>query len=134
MTGEATTDQTSTDDSESDGRRYDPANAETYGAGELDEGLDSLNEGDHVRLYVTWLTEASGEEEETFEADVAEIPEDKPRKAELDTKGKGTATPPRDGDWYIDHSGTAQREESRTAYSIGQMKVWRANDSDQADA
>lgn len=109
--------------------RYDPTEAEEYGLNEVEDAIDELEEGDHVRLRVSFLTEAAGEQRETFDADVAEIPEEGDRRAELDTPGRKSAwSPPVIADWYIGQSATALREDSRIAYSIESMRVWPAND------
>lgn len=106
-------------------KRYDPAEAEEYGVNEVEQAIDELSEGDHLRLSVSFMTEAAGEQSETFDADVSEIPDGEGRRAELDTPGRRSAwAPPVQADWYIGESATALREDSRIAYGINSMKVW----------
>lgn len=108
--------------------QYDPAEAEEYGLNELEDAIDELSVGDHVRLRVSFLTEAAGEQRETFDADVTATPDAGDRRAELDTPGRRSAwRPPVQADWYIGQSATALREDSHIAYTIESMRVWPAD-------
>lgn len=110
-------------DSDSDTGRRDPTEADEYGINDVFEGVKSLKQGDHLRLDVTWMTEASGEEQGTFDAEVESV-DDETIRVELDVSEKRAWRPPRSGDWYIS-GGTAFREGSQVAYSIDRLRVWR---------
>jgi len=115
-------------------KRYDPTKSERYGLNEVEDAIDELEVGDHIRLHVTFMTEAAGEMRARFEADVTEIPEEKGSRAELDTPGRmSSGSPPVQADWYIGESATALRKDSHIAYSINTMEVWPAENLSTTD-
>lgn len=117
---------------------YETDDVEDYGVNEVSDAIDTLAEGDHIRLNITYQTEADSElHHDTFDAEVSktlEQPTDPVKsgpRARLDTLESGRFSPPRGGDWYIASSATAMREGSHTAYTIDQMYVWRAEEEEE---
>jgi hypothetical protein len=103
----------------------------TYGVNETEEGLTSVEEGDELRLKLSWMTEASGHESGKADVVVTEVDEDEER-VYIEDKNERIRTLPRGGTWYTDMHGTAYREESpHYAYSIDWMKVRLTDDEQQ---
>jgi hypothetical protein len=103
----------------------------TYGVNETEEGLTSVEEGDELRLKLSWMTEASGHESGKADVVVTEVDEDEER-VYIEDKNERIRTLPRGGTWYTDMYGTAYREESpHYAYSIDLMRVRLTDDEQQ---
>lgn len=108
---------------------YPVSDSEDYGLNEVEDAIGELEEGDHLRLRVSFMTEAAGEQRETFDADVSAVTPDRDdRRVELETPGRRNSwRPPVQADWYIGTSATALREDSHIAYTIESMRVWPAD-------
>lgn len=106
----------------------DPAEADEVGVNEVRDALADARESDVLELRVSFMTEAAGEQRESFRMVVSstqETDDDAPFRIELDYPWtSGLWAPPQPGEWYIT-GGTAHREGSNVPYGIDSLRIWR---------